>query len=70
MQRKPIYWVLLALTVTITLLAVLTMVPRAASAESLIGYHALCSFTPVSTVILVLLAAAVCFVRRRVGYYR
>ncbi|MFA4964747.1 MAG: hypothetical protein WC709_03810 [Thermoleophilia bacterium] len=70
MRRQPLSAILLANTIVLTLLALLTLIPWAGSSESLLGYRALCSFTPISTMLLVILAASSCFVRKRAGHYR
>lgn len=64
--RKRGYTVLLILAIVFAIAAVKTALPSdTASHECLLGYRAFCSFTPVSTVILLALAAASCIVRRR-----
>lgn len=68
MRRQPLYSILLGVTIVITVAAVLTLVPYASSAKSLLGYHALCSFAPVSTVLLAIFAGFTCAVRKRIGY--
>jgi len=64
--KKRGYTVLLILSIIFTLAAVKTALPSdTASHECLLGYRAYCTFTPVSTVICLALAAACCIVRRR-----
>ena len=47
-------------------LAILTLIPReAASKVCLLGYKALCSFTPISTVILLALVGLHIFLHRK-----
>ena len=47
------------------ILVVLTLIPRAAaSKECIIGYKALCSFTPISTVILLVLGGLHIFLHK------
>jgi len=61
------YIILLGVTILITLSALLTLIPYSnASKESYFGYKALCSFTPVSTVICLFLAGVVCKVRKKI----
>ena len=65
--RKRGYWVMLAVTVLLTLAAISTLIPVATvSKSSMLGYKAHCTFTPVSTAICIVLAGVVCSVRRRV----
>ena len=67
MQRnKPGYVILLILTIVFTLLAVSTLIPQATAVKAcLLGYKAHCTFTPISTIILLALSAVVCRVRSR-----
>lgn len=51
-NREPQYSVLTALSVLLAGLALLTLIPHAASQADLVGFHTLCSFAPVSTLIL------------------
>lgn len=51
-----------------SVLAVVTLIPLAsASKASLLGYKALCSFTPISTIILLGLAGLHLYLHRRAG---
>ncbi|MBL7074272.1 hypothetical protein ISS37_03420 [candidate division KSB1 bacterium] len=60
------YIPLLILTILFTLASVLTIIPNASiSKECLLGYKALCSFTPVSTIILIIAAGITCSLRKR-----
>ncbi|MBN1482761.1 hypothetical protein EH223_12300 [candidate division KSB1 bacterium] len=64
--RKKGYGILLSLTIIITLAALWTIVPQAtASKVCLIGYKAHCTFTPISTIVCLLLAAATCKIRKK-----
>ncbi|OFX84842.1 MAG: hypothetical protein A2W99_06495 [Bacteroidetes bacterium GWF2_33_16] len=64
--RKSGYWKLFFTTVFLTILAILTIIPAdSASKECLLGYKAFCTFTPISTVLCLLPAGIVCFVRKR-----
>ena len=57
---------MLGLTVLLTLLTVSTVVPsKVAGKKCLLGYKAHCSFTPVSTVICIMITGAACSYRRR-----
>jgi len=49
---EPQYSIMSALAVLLLGLAVLTLVPCATSAPDLLGFHTLCSFAPLSTLIL------------------
>lgn len=51
-NREPHYSVLTVLGLLLAGLAVLTLIPHAASEADLFGFHTLCSFAPVSTLIL------------------
>jgi hypothetical protein len=65
-RRKRGYGVLLALTIVLALAAVATVIPQAsASKVSLLGYKSHCAFAPVSTLLCVTAAAAVCVIRKR-----
>ncbi|OGD75174.1 MAG: hypothetical protein A2Y64_02535 [Candidatus Coatesbacteria bacterium RBG_13_66_14] len=65
-MKKKGYAVLLILSIVFAIAAVKTTIPNAdAGKDCLLGYRAHCSFTPVSTVICLALAAACCIVRRR-----
>jgi hypothetical protein len=65
-KRKPGYAWLLALTILLTLCAASTLVPSvSASKECMLGYKAHCTFTPLSTVICLAMAAGVCKLRSR-----
>ena len=56
----------LIFTVVYFSLAVVTLIPLAsASKVSLLGYKALCSFTPISTIGLILLAGLHIFLQKR-----
>jgi len=51
-NREPHYSVLTALAVLLAGLGVLTLIPYASSEADLLGFHTLCSFAPVSSLIL------------------
>ncbi len=58
--------VVYAVIVILLIAAVKTAIPEAkASKPCLLGYKALCSFTPVSTIILIVAAVAVFFLTRQ-----
>jgi hypothetical protein len=64
--RKRGYWRLFFATVFLTILAVSTIIPvDSASKECLLGYKAYCTFTPISTVLCLLPAGIICFIRKR-----
>lgn len=44
-------WYWLALTIIFIVLGILTLVPAPVSKPNLIGYHSICPFAPVSTII-------------------
>ena len=65
-HRKKGYGKLMILTILFTLAAISTVLPQASATKvCLLGYYAHCSFTPVSTVICLLLAALTCIIRKR-----
>ena len=59
MKKEPEYSLLSGLSVVLLGLAVLTVVPRQDSRANLLGYHTLCAFVPISTLILLGLAGFV-----------
>lgn len=66
MRKKKGYTILLILTILFTLAAIVTVIPTAsASKNCLIGYKAHCAFTPISTIICLILAGSVCKIRNR-----
>jgi len=65
--RKKGYWPLLILTILLTLSALSTLLPTPGIHKACqLGYMAHCSFTPISTVLCLLLTAVVCSVRKRI----
>jgi hypothetical protein len=60
---EPQYTVLSALAVLLLGLAVFTLVPHDSSRADLLGFHTLCSFAPLSTLILAGVAAFVLAMR-------
>ncbi len=66
MRKQPGYAILLALTIVATLAALSTIIPQASvSKDCLLGYRAHCSFTPVSTLLCLLVAGASCRIRAK-----
>ena len=66
MRKQPGYTILLLLTILSTLAALSTLLPQAsASSECLLGYKAHCPFTPVSTVLCLILASVFCRIRSK-----
>jgi len=64
--RRRGYKVLMTITGVFTAAAVATALPNpAAGRECLLNYRALCAFTPVSTLLLLMVAALACLVRSR-----
>lgn len=64
-EVKKGYGPLMGLTIILTLAAIGTAIPAAAASKvSLAQYKALCSFTPISTVLCLLGAAVVCKIRK------
>jgi len=65
-KRKKGYGILMVLTIVFTVVAILTIIPdSSASKVSMLGYRAHCSFTPIGTIICVVLAGITCSIRRR-----
>jgi len=65
-KRKKGYWFLFGLTILVTLAAISTLIPVAsASKECMLGYKAHCTFTPMSTVILIVGGGVICVTRKR-----
>lgn len=64
--KKKGYGLLMVLTVILTLGTISTLLPQAgASKECYMGYFAHCSFTPISTVLMALLVAVSCRIRKK-----
>jgi hypothetical protein len=55
--------ILSALSILLLLLAVITILPYSASHLNMLGYHSLCSFVPLSTLILAGAAVVIRLVR-------
>lgn len=65
-QRKKGYGLLMGLTILLTLATISTLIPESGASKScMLGYKAHCTFTPISTVICAILAAAVCRYRSK-----
>ena len=56
MKKQPQYAMLSCLTILLTVLATLTILPSPASKPDLLGYRTLCAFVPLSTLFLLGLA--------------
>jgi uncharacterized protein with FMN-binding domain len=65
--REPLpYWIFLGLTIALSLLAVVTMLPNPSAAKpNVLGYRSVCSFAPAASALCALLAGAVCTIRNR-----
>ena len=64
--RRKGYGILLALTILFSLASISTLMPQASASKAcLLGYEAHCTFTPISTVICVLMAGWACALRKR-----
>ena len=59
MKKEPHYSLLSGLSALLLGLAILTILPRPQSNPNLLGYHSICAFVPVSTLILLGLAGFV-----------
>lgn len=65
-EKKRGYGLLLGLTILVTLGGLVTLLPYAsASKVNMLGYKSFCSNTPISSLICFLVAAVICFVRKR-----
>lgn len=62
---KTIYRLLLILTALFTLAAISTLIPQVVSKKNIIGYFSHCSFTPISTIILLFCSALTCTLRAK-----
>jgi energy-converting hydrogenase Eha subunit C len=66
MKKQPMYSIMLLTTVLCTLGAISTMLPQeSVSKISLLGYKAHCPFSPVSTLLCLLLAGVSCKIRAK-----
>lgn len=63
MPKQPHSTILLGLAILLVALAVLTILPFPSSRTNLIGYHSLCAFVPLSTLILLGVAGFVAVMR-------
>ncbi|MBN2000163.1 hypothetical protein JW935_21620 [candidate division KSB1 bacterium] len=64
-QKKKGYGLLMILTIIFTLGIISTLIPQAtASKNCLLGYKAHCTFTPISTLFCIILAGAICKIRK------
>ena len=63
---EPQYSILSAVALLLLGLAVLTLIPHEASAPDLLGFHTLCSFAPLSTLVLLGVAGFVRAMRNSV----
>ena len=62
---KTGYKVLMLVTIILTLSGLITLLPYGnASEKSMMGYRALCSFAPVSTIACFILAGVTCKIRK------
>jgi hypothetical protein len=66
MRKQPGYSILLGLTITLTVLAILTLLPVATHPANVLGYRSLCTWVPWSTLILAALAGTSCKLRSRI----
>ena len=65
-NKKKGYWPLMILTILLTLAGIITIIPsESASKECLLNYKALCSFTPIGTIICFTLAGIVCIIKKK-----
>jgi hypothetical protein len=65
-HESPAYYVTLGLTIALSILAVVTMLPNsAASKPNVLGYKSACSFAPAASALCGLLAGVTCTFRNR-----
>ena len=65
-KKKKGYGILLVFAIIFTLATISSLVPQAsASKPCMLGYYAHCTFTPISTIICLLLAALACVIRKK-----
>jgi hypothetical protein len=65
-MKRIVYGLLLIMTILFTVAALSTLIPAAnASKTCMLGYRAHCTFTPISTIICIILAGSVCSIRKR-----
>jgi hypothetical protein len=65
MRKQPGYGILLALTITATALAGVTLLPVAGHGNGAIGYRTMCPWAPWSALVLAAVAAVSCKLRSR-----
>lgn len=65
MKKQPGYGIMLGLTITAAVLAVLTLLPAAGHRANVLGYGSVCVWAPWSTIVLLGLAGAFCKLRGR-----
>jgi hypothetical protein len=65
MRKQPGYGILLALTITATVLAGVTLLPVEGPGKGALGYRTLCSWAPWSALVLAAFAAVSCKLRSR-----
>jgi hypothetical protein len=65
MRKQPGYAILLALTITATALAGVTLLPVEGLGKGALGYRTLCPWAPWSALVLAALAAVSCKLRSR-----
>lgn len=64
-KKKKGYQFTLVLTIIWTIAAINTLIPSvSASKMCFLGYKAHCTFTPISTLICIIVAGLFCFIRR------
>lgn len=64
--KKKGYGLMMALTVILSLSTISTLIPQASASKACyLGYFAHCTFTPISTVILILIVGLVCVIRKK-----
>ena len=65
-NESSAYWALLALSLAFSILALVTLLPRAAAVKpNVLGYRSVCSFAPAATALCGVLAGITCTLRNR-----
>ena len=65
-KQSPAYIAMLALTIVFSVLAIVTLLPRAAASKpNVLGYRSVCSFAPAASALCALLAGITCTLRNR-----
>lgn len=65
-QKKKGYGVWLVITIIFSLATISSLIPQASASKTCyLGYYAHCTFTPISTVICLIIAGFACVIRKK-----